>query len=96
MTKEPIFTKTRLRNFLKKNSDKTFQMMECEDCIGATYLHHQGFKNAEFSFNELDKLIVAINECLDISLDIQKLAATVRPRGGPIGPTPGDVIEGRG
>ena len=51
MTKKlttPIFTKTRLRNFLNKNLKTKFYPIRMNECIGAKYLHHQGFKDTSF------------------------------------------------
>lgn len=75
--------------------DPPFSIMFKEDgnhCLVREFTSQEIF----FTFDNIDETIQTINKCLDMSLDIQKLAPSTPPRGGPIGPEPGDIIEGRG
>jgi len=87
-----------LKAFPPKVSDPPFNVEFKEDgnhllSCGGGYLDPTG--SVPFTFESIDELIQHINTVNAISLDMQRLAPETIPRGGPIGPLPGDIIEGR-
>ena len=83
---------TQLKAFPPKVSDPPFSVEFRED---GNHLLTAPSGSLTFTFETIDDLIQDINKATAISLDMQRLAPNTIPRGGPIGPTPGDIIEGR-
>ena len=81
-----------LKAFPPKVSDPPFSVEFRED---GNHLLRADSGSLTFTFDTIDDLIQEINKANAISLDMQRLAPETIPRGGPIGPTPGDIIEGR-